>query len=80
MMALIWMGTGHNKNKEKLTGRLKTVGLRDSMRVDLEGKKACQSLSQRNNWRWGREATNHAMCHVSSTDQWIINGPKSHPT
>lgn len=50
VMALIWMGTGHNRNKEKLTGRLKTVGLGDGIRVDLEGKKACQLMSQRNNW------------------------------
>lgn len=38
MMALIWMGTGHIRNKETLTRRLETVGLRYGMRVDLEGK------------------------------------------
>lgn len=48
MMALVWMGTGHVKNK----GRLETVGLRYGMRVGLEGKKACQSMSQRNNEGW----------------------------
>lgn len=50
MTALIWMGTGHIKSKEKLIGRLETVGLGHDMRMGLEGKKGCQPMSQRNNW------------------------------
>lgn len=51
----------HKKNKEKLTRRLEIVGLRYGMRVDLEGKKACQSMSQRDNW--GEDS--YKSCYVS---------------
>lgn len=61
MMALIWMGTGHRKNKEKPTGRLETVAWGYGMRVDLEGKKAGQSMLQRNIIGEGG-STDPAMC------------------